>query len=58
MKQEILNRGIYTTIMLVFLQLSLFTTDVFISHIFAAVSIVVGAFACRLPHNQTKIKYE
>lgn len=58
MKQELLKRGIYMTIMVVFLTLSLFTVDVLISHIYAAISIVIGAFACHLPKQETNIEYE
>lgn len=58
MKQEIIKPCIYIAFMLILLQLSLLSTDVFISHIFAAFAVMVGAFAFRLLHNQTKIKHE
>ncbi len=58
MRQALLKRGVYMTIMVMFLILSLFTIDVFKSHIYAAISIITGAFACHLPKNQNKIEYE
>lgn len=58
MKQELLKRGVYLTIMVVFLIMSLFTVDVFTSHTYAVISIVVGAVACHLPTHKNKMKYE
>ncbi len=58
MKQELLKRSIYMNIMLVFLVLSLFTKDILISHIYAAISIIIGAFACYIPKNENNIEYE
>ncbi len=58
MKQEILKQGICMIIMIAFLLLSIYTTDVLISHIYAVISIVVGAFAYNLPNNETNVDYE
>lgn len=58
MKQEILKRSIYMATMAIFLTLSLFTADVLVSHIYAAISIIIGAFACHLPKQETNIEYE
>jgi hypothetical protein len=58
MKRELLKRGIYMTIMVILLILSLFTVDILISHTYAAISIVLGAFACYLPKNENNTEYE
>jgi hypothetical protein len=58
MKEGFLKRGAYMTIMIIFLILSLFTNDVFISNIYAAISIVLGLFACNSPKQETNIEYE
>ncbi len=56
LKQNVLKTGMYMMMMILFLIISLFTNDVFISHLYASVSIIIGALAT---HNvSTQKKYE
>jgi hypothetical protein len=58
MKQNVLKTGLYMIMILLFLIISLFTIDVFISHLYASVSIIIGAFASHNLSNQNKTNYE
>jgi hypothetical protein len=58
MKQELIKRSIYMNIMLAFLVLSLFTEDVLISHMYAAISIIIGALTCYNSKNENNFEYE
>jgi hypothetical protein len=58
LKQKILKTGMYMMMMILFLIISLFTDDVFISHLYACVSIIIGALATHNLSNQNKRNYE
>ncbi len=58
MKQNNFKRILYMIIMLILLIMSLITTDVFISHLYAFISIIIGALASHQPSDQNKISYE
>jgi hypothetical protein len=58
MKHDLLKRCFYMTAMLILLVMSLFTKDIFTSHIYAVISLLIGAIACLFTTNKNNIKYE
>jgi hypothetical protein len=58
MKHDLLKRCFYMTAMIILLIMSLFTEDIFTSHIYAITSVLIGAIACLFTTNKNNIEYE